>query len=41
VLLFVRDGLLDSIELVDYAGLEPTELPAVEAVETPTVNGAG
>ena len=40
VLLFVKRGLLDSIELVDYAGREPLELPAVETVETPTVNNA-
>jgi hypothetical protein len=40
VLLFVKRGLLDSIELVTYAVREPVELPAVETVETPTVNGA-
>jgi hypothetical protein len=40
VLLFVKQGRLDSIELVDYAGREPLELPAVETVERPTVNAA-
>ena len=40
VLLFVKEGLLDSIELVDYGNAERPELPSVDAVEPPTVNGA-
>jgi hypothetical protein len=40
VLLFVKGGRLDSIELVNHAGGEPVELPPVEAVKTPTVNRA-
>lgn len=40
LLLFVKDGLLDSIELVDYSGSDPVELPDPEAVEPPTVNTA-
>jgi hypothetical protein len=40
VLLFVKQGLLDSIELVDYSGNEPVELPDVGAVERPKVNTA-
>lgn len=38
VLLFVKGGMLDSIELVDYGEEEPAELPAVENVEPPTLN---
>jgi hypothetical protein len=38
VLLFVKEGLLNSIEVVDYSGGEPDFLPAVEAVEAPTIN---
>jgi hypothetical protein len=40
VLLFVRDGFLDSIELVDVAdeGM-PTELPHHSELQDPTLNG--
>jgi hypothetical protein len=38
VLLFVKEGLLDGIEVVDYSGGEPELLPAVEAVEAPTID---
>lgn len=41
VLLFVKQGVLDSIELVDYSGSEPEELPEVETLEPPTSNGPG
>ena len=37
VLLFVKDGLLDHIEVLNHDASEPVELPSVEAVETPTV----
>jgi hypothetical protein len=40
VLLFVKDGVLDSIELIDYGSEERPELPSVDAVEAPTVNDA-
>jgi hypothetical protein len=40
ILLFVKDGLLDSIELVTYGEERPRELPAVESVEPPTINVA-
>ncbi|HTU84334.1 MAG TPA: hypothetical protein VMF57_02100 [Solirubrobacteraceae bacterium] len=40
LLLFVKQGLLDSIELVTYAGDEPAELPTVEALERPWVKTA-
>ena len=40
LLLFVKDGLLDSLELVVYGDDEPTDLPAVEDIAPPTVNGA-
>ena len=38
LLLFVKDGLLDSIELVKGGGEEPLSLPDVSAVEPPTVS---
>lgn len=41
LLLFVKDGLLDSIELVDYSGNDGVGLPDIGAVEPPTVNSAG
>jgi hypothetical protein len=40
VLLFVKQGALDSIELVDHSGNDPQELPDVRAVEAPTRNVA-
>lgn len=40
LLLFVKEGLLDSIELVDYSGNDPAGLPDAGAVEPPTVNSA-
>ena len=40
VLLFVKQGLLDSIELVDYSGNDPEELPDVRAVAVPMLNTA-
>ena len=40
VLLFVKGGRLDSIELVDYGGNEPPRLPAVDELEAPTVSAA-
>jgi hypothetical protein len=36
VLLFVKQGRLDSIELVDYGGGEPDELPSSDRLEPPT-----
>jgi hypothetical protein len=41
VLLFVKSGLLDSIELVDYGGTEPAGLPSPDQLETPTVYTPG
>lgn len=41
VLLFVKHGLLESIELVSFGGSEPVELPAIETLATPTINLAG
>jgi hypothetical protein len=41
LLLFVKQGLLDSIELVAYGDERPSELPAVEALERPWVKSAG
>ena len=38
VLLFVKQGLLDSIELVDHSGSDPEELPDIQAVDTPDRN---
>jgi len=40
-LLLFKDGLLDSIELVDYSGNGAVGLPDIGAVEPPTVNSAG
>ena len=41
LLLFVKQGLLDSIELVTYGEVRPTELPSVGALERPWVKTAG
>jgi hypothetical protein len=38
--LFVRDGRLESIELVAYDGIDLPELPRVDALLAPTFNGA-
>jgi hypothetical protein len=38
LLLFVTDGLLDSLELVDYGLSEPGTLPLMEELEPPVVN---
>ncbi len=38
LLLFVRDGLLDSLELVDYSRVDPVALPELASLETPTIN---
>jgi hypothetical protein len=37
--LFVKHGRLESIELVAYDGVDPPELPPVEALLAPTFNG--
>ena len=36
LLLFVKDGLLDSIELVDYSGNDAVGLPDIGTVEPPS-----
>jgi hypothetical protein len=36
LLLFVENGFLDSIELVDYSGSDEAELPLAAALEPPT-----
>jgi hypothetical protein len=41
VLLFISDGLLDSIELVDYSGKDPRALPFPSELDTPTVYPVG
>jgi len=41
LLLFIKQGLLDSIELVTYGDERPTELPTVGALERPWVKTAG
>ena len=41
LLLFVKDGLLDSIELVDYSGNDAVGLPDIGTVEPPAANSAG
>jgi hypothetical protein len=38
LLLFVKDGLLDSLELVDYGSREAGALPLIEELEPPVVN---
>jgi hypothetical protein len=37
VLLFVKQGLLHSLELVDYSGNEPSALPDVGELAEPTI----
>ena len=38
LLLFVKNGFLDSIELVDYSGTDQSELPLAATLEPPTAN---
>jgi len=34
---FVKDGLLESLELVDYSGNEVAELPTATALDAPVI----
>ena len=38
LLLFVKEGLLESLELATYDGSDPEELPALDALDPPSVN---